>query len=482
MKKLILIFILVANSIEAQQWIDKKYSFETLYNIHYGEAINFTGTKDSLALDLYLPLCSDPTKNNKRPLLIWLYGGAFVAGSKEDPSIVDHCIQFAKRGYVTASVNYRLGIVSDDRSWKCNYPNYSCVFATDSAEWIRSYYRAVQDVKGAVRYLVNRNELYNIDVDNIFIAGESAGAFTALGVALLDTISEKPAQAFQLSDVPSPHPDSYSCVYNKKYKFTTAKIQRPDLGSIDGDIEPTNINYTIKAVGNMFGGMPLDLLKAHSYNKIKPAIYTFHQRCDIIVSIDSNYMNWGLSWCLTHGYNCYGIINNNNMLYGGRVFSEWNTKNNYGYHIQNEFASVDFPYSFLLGKGSCTDQINYPCHAYDNKSLRENNLANFFAPYVTTSPICEPVKVANQDIKSNYADVEFHFSSVQKSVKLKWSTSNIKSIALFNTFGQELLRKSTDPNSDQITLDLRSLSPGIYFLNILSENKSILSKKIIVEF
>ena len=50
-------------------------------------------------LDLYLP-----KSDKKLPLIIWVHGGAFKAGSKENPP----AISYLSDGYAVASINYRL--------------------------------------------------------------------------------------------------------------------------------------------------------------------------------------------------------------------------------------------------------------------------------------------------------------------------------------------------------------------------------------
>ncbi len=455
----------------SQQWIVKKYTYDSLLNVPYGTAINFAGGIDTLHMDVYLPKCDDINHSSKRPLLMWIHGGAFLAGDKNDVSIQDLCKQYAKRGYVTASIDYRLGFISDDSYWQCNYPNYSCVFATDSAEWARAYFRSVQDGKGALRYLINRYQQFGIDTTNVFVAGESAGAFVALGIPLLDTLAEKPAEAYSTVDAPIPDPNNLNCVYNVGKTFTGTTIARPDLGDIEGTIEPTTINFTIKGVGNMYGGMMSDLLKHNKVNKPKPAIFTFQQPCDIVVPIDSGRVYWGLTWCLTNGYNCYGIANNNIKLYGGRAISNWNTTHNYGYNIHDEFTSTNFPYNFLFGAGSCTDQVNNPCHAYDNKLLRENNLATFFANLVTTNPICDTTfyTVGINSIEKNKIKVYPNPTNDFITIEMKDLNVQLTSVVIYDLLGNLQFKKNTTSNTT-IGIDLHDWSKGFYFIKLDFEN------------
>lgn len=116
-----------------------------------------------LTMDIYTP---DEYPWKKRPLLLLFHGGAFFTGNKEDTDIAYLCKYFASRGYVAVSVDYRLG------------------FRPTPNEIQRAAYRAVQDANAAARYLLSRKDL-NIDPDKIFTGGASAGAITALNLALM---------------------------------------------------------------------------------------------------------------------------------------------------------------------------------------------------------------------------------------------------------------------------------------------------------
>ncbi len=464
-----LLFLLVSFSISAQllsqQWVDKKFQYDSLLNITYGTAINFNGQIDTLKMDIYLPVCENQSSRTNRPLLLWIHGGAFLAGNKEDQSIQTLCKSFARRGYVTASIDYRLGFVADDLAWQCNYPNYSCVFAADSVEWARAYYRAVQDGKGALRYLINRHQEFNIDTNNVFIAGESAGSMTALGVGLMDTAPERPNHTYAMANVPRPNSITNNCIYNQGINFNGNSISRPDLGGIDGNIEPSTIKFKIKGIGNMYGSMLTDLLKNIPSDKPKPAIYSFHQPCDIIVSIDSNFVYWGLTWCFTNGYNCAGIANNKVMLYGSRVFSKWNKNNNYGYDIHDEFTNVSFPYSFLFGQGSCADQINNPCHGYDNKNRRENELATFFASKVTSLPFCD--NSTTNTINPNAKSIAIYPNPVRSEVTI--SVPNSIELYIVDVFGKLVMKQKLTKGENHV--DVSNLSSGLYIFSFPNGQK-----------
>ena len=149
-------------------------------NIPYGEALNlFSGNTESLQLDVWEP---NPAIDPEiiRPLVVWAHGGSFQSGSRQDMNFF--CEEFAKRGFVTATVSYRLG-------WNCD-PNagiLTCALcANQSNNLLTAAYCSSQDVRAALRYLVNNAAEYGIDPNWIFLGGVSAGSISALSVAFLD--------------------------------------------------------------------------------------------------------------------------------------------------------------------------------------------------------------------------------------------------------------------------------------------------------
>ena len=88
------------------------------------------------------------------------------------------CDSFAHRGYVTASLDYRLGF------------NPLSSNASERAVW-----RGVQDGSAAVRFFKENAVTYKIDTTRIFIWGSSAGSFLALGLAYIDN-AERPASTY----------------------------------------------------------------------------------------------------------------------------------------------------------------------------------------------------------------------------------------------------------------------------------------------
>ena len=146
-------------------------------NITYGTATTVNNTAQTLVMDIYEPVGDTVSQ---RPVLVFAHGGSFISGSRTDADVVALCTRFAKKGYVCASIDYRLGMG----------------FPIDSVGATKAVMRATQDMKAAVRFFrkdffTNGNQ-YHIHPNYIFAGGSSAGAFMALHLAYLDKTAEIP--------------------------------------------------------------------------------------------------------------------------------------------------------------------------------------------------------------------------------------------------------------------------------------------------
>ena len=150
--------------------------FNTLISstVTYTQAVDYTGKAVNLSVDIYQPSLDTLSR---RPLIIYCHGGNFTSGSRTSAWPVKFCQQFAKMGYVTASIDYRLGIG-----------------ANGDQDVISAQIRAVQDAKAAIRYFkqtaVEQGNPYRIDTAQIYIAGEASGGVLALQLGYLNSSTE----------------------------------------------------------------------------------------------------------------------------------------------------------------------------------------------------------------------------------------------------------------------------------------------------
>jgi acetyl esterase/lipase len=142
-------------------------SVTTTTGIVYGNAPDaVSGTPVDLALDLREPAGDTAPA---RPAIVWVHGGSFSTGSRTSAELVDQGTVFARKGYVNASISYRL----TPGGCSAANPTESCVQAIE---------RAQHDAQAAVRFLRANAATYRIDPERIAIAGTSAGAITAVNV------------------------------------------------------------------------------------------------------------------------------------------------------------------------------------------------------------------------------------------------------------------------------------------------------------
>jgi hypothetical protein len=272
------------NSVNAQKYTSKQFGLQlTITNMVYGLATNYLGETDTLKLDIYKP---SKNSDKQRPILLLNHGGAWVGGDKSEINIINIAKEFTQRGYVVASVNYRLG--THKANWASNpfqkevNAGFHAVYIADSAEIYRAWYRAIQDLKGAIRFMKARHALDSTCPEAVFIGGESAGGFNALGVAFLDLNSEKPASCNALADVPTPQSnllDNYPGA-----KVTATQLKRPDLGDIEGSLNLNGYNAKVKGVLNLFGGFLSEGISNHWLSgNDSMLVYMTHQSCDGIV-------------------------------------------------------------------------------------------------------------------------------------------------------------------------------------------------------
>lgn len=124
---------------------------ELIKDIVYG-----TGGGENLLLDLASPKgLTQPT-----PTIVWIHGGAWRGGKKDE---FERLIQeSARQGFVAVSINYRL------------VPKH--VFPAQ-----------IEDCKCAVRWLRAHHEKLHVDPERIGVVGSSAGAHLAMLLGAMDS-------------------------------------------------------------------------------------------------------------------------------------------------------------------------------------------------------------------------------------------------------------------------------------------------------
>lgn len=152
-------------------------------NYVYKEYRNQNGKYGKLNILLTRPVDNLPVK--KRPLVIGLHGSGFMNLCISTPCHLKYnrdvlTKNFTSQGFITASIQYRLSSPFD-----FNPLNVKDI------KLIEASYKAVQDVREAIRFIFENAGKFDVDTENVFIIGTSAGAITALNTVFLDN-SEVP--------------------------------------------------------------------------------------------------------------------------------------------------------------------------------------------------------------------------------------------------------------------------------------------------
>jgi dienelactone hydrolase len=163
LQSLLIVFLFASGADSATRYKDIVFgASKSTLGIQFGTNLNLDGTTAVLLADLYEPV-NDTSK--LRPLVIFIHGGSLIGGSRGEMGTF--CTDFALRGYVAATIDYRLGIEAPKS-------------VTTGLEAIL---RGVQDAKAAVRFFRAKGKDYGIDTAQIYIEGSSAGSMIAVHYA-----------------------------------------------------------------------------------------------------------------------------------------------------------------------------------------------------------------------------------------------------------------------------------------------------------
>lgn len=223
------------------RYLDEVFEEVTITTgIKFAEAdpYGIIGSQD-LLLDLYMPT-GDALE--KRPLIIYAFGGGFLIGTRFQPPIPQFCEHFARLGYVVAAIDYRIGFNT-----------------TSSGSAERAVYRGVQDLRAAMRFLGQFSAGYGIDTTTIFLTGSSAGCFSALHSTFMED-SDRPQSSFGILLEPS----DLSCADCSGNSYLNNNELRP------------------KGIINNWGAM-LDTLFIDPIAKDNVPVISFHGTDDLIV-------------------------------------------------------------------------------------------------------------------------------------------------------------------------------------------------------
>ena len=119
-----------------------------------------------LLLDVY---SSSDTFIERQPCIIFVFGGGFKEGMRDDSIYTNYFNYFARKGFKVISIDYRLGMKNQKAPGLLNYNPIQNAISM-----------AVSDLYSATNFIIDKSDILNIDTDKIIISGSSAGAITVL--------------------------------------------------------------------------------------------------------------------------------------------------------------------------------------------------------------------------------------------------------------------------------------------------------------
>ena len=156
MKRFLAIFFLFAAclGVSAQQMFTYEYAVKDT---------------NHLKMDVYVPA----QQNAEHSCMIFVFGGGFIGGARNDKQIPDLQKYYTAKGWVVVSIDYRLGLKG--------YSNYS--LSTGLKKFTNAFEMAGEDLISATDYILKNllnNPNFTINPAHIVTIGSSAGAITVL--------------------------------------------------------------------------------------------------------------------------------------------------------------------------------------------------------------------------------------------------------------------------------------------------------------
>ena len=186
------------------------------------------GDEDHL-LDVY---AADP--DVKKPVIIEVHGGGFIGGTKETNK--DHSLVYANAGFAVVTPNYT------------HLPKGNFV-------------TVIQDIFKVLHWVEENAEKYNLDLENVFLSGDSAGA--AIVSLTAANLTDQEMRDYYKVELPGYEVDGYILT-----------CPTADVMSFRGDLEKEGYpGMKARKIGEEILMNDELMNMAHVYNHLKPESY-----------------------------------------------------------------------------------------------------------------------------------------------------------------------------------------------------------------
>ena len=126
----------------------------------------------SLYLDIFRPAEGSTTtfEGQAKPTVLFVFGGGFIKGQRVDNFTRKWFQRLNDNGYTVVTIDYRLGM----KGYQVGKGMRGAYAASE--QFYRAQQMGVEDLFSAVSFLSENQEELGIDVNNVVVAGSSAGA------------------------------------------------------------------------------------------------------------------------------------------------------------------------------------------------------------------------------------------------------------------------------------------------------------------
>jgi para-nitrobenzyl esterase len=382
--------------------------FDEVENIVYGNNLDLNGLSIDLLMDVYTPVGDTETS---RPLIIMAHGGSFIGGSKDELDIVPLAQDFCKMGYVVASMNYRLGIP----------------FVLDLEQpATEAVMRGVHDMRACIRWfrknVAENGNTYDINSDQIFLAGSSAGGFLTLHTAYLDEESEIP---------------------------TVIDQNDPGLGGgLEGESGNPGFSSEVSGLVNICGALA-------DTSWIQPGdepVCSFHGTGDNTVPFDAAML----------------------QMFG--LFDVLEVDGSNAIHVKAEEVGLTECFEVYWLQGH-VPHVSNPAYYDTTRSIMSNFLAHLVCPEIELD--CEYSQMTlHTSEKEELATLDIYPNPASSSCIIQTPRNVVGQVEIMDSMGKIVFQERIQAISTE--LDLNRLASGVYILQFIWADGK-LSKKLVVE-
>jgi poly(3-hydroxybutyrate) depolymerase len=395
-------------------------------DIRYAIAKRWPSTvNDTLKLDVFAPILSEDSLV-QRPFILLIHGGAFLSGNRSQMNY--QCMEYARRGFVVATMSYRLG-------WNCSATDLLGVCVACQGENYKlqtATYRAAQDARAALRFISANASTYGIDTSWIFVGGESAGSITALHAAFWD---QSEANAFA--------------------SFAAAQVGLLDTA---GNNLPNN--FSIKAVIDNCGAVSRDSIVL---NNGSIPVVSFHDENDCVVPTNAGQV---ISCVCQPFYWAWGSSSIHSIMDRASICNEMNL-------VPASLNHCSYPTWNLVKHASCflkRVMCNDCQSSFTNNTSATVRCDTLSSTFITSNIKIDPSYSVRYFPNPSEGNITFDFTNLMQEGKLTLSITDMSGRVVENV-----------GNIDGASYTLSSsLQPGgVYFYSVTSGSKVLARGKLI---